>query len=179
MCVASSIDRSRGHEMIASAGSTAPVAIKAPRIPSASTSTLPAIEPMPTPAKTIASSAPNARPMTLLGMIRCSIENPDTSSTAFPSPGRPSRISAANGCGIAASSAIGAPHITSASPYGAAIRRRPTSVSDTIAPAMPPTPNAELSQPTPASPMSSSSIDATTISTLSAPRTAVCTPKSP
>ena len=176
--VIASIESSRGHDAIARTGSIEPTAINAPRVPSHPTSTDAITDPAPTVAKTIASSAPNARPMTLLGMSRCSNVNPETSRIAFPSPGIPSRSSAVKGCGIAASSAIGAPHKISPRAYGPASRRRPMSDSEATAPAIPPTPKAELSQPTPASPMASSSIDATTMSTLSAPRTVVCAPNS-
>ena len=65
-------------------------------------------------------------------------------------------------------------------PMNAGLRRRiPASDRAAIDPISAPTPIAEFSQPTPASPMSRSSNAITTMSTVSAPATSVCAEKRP
>ena len=169
----------RAHARSAATGRIAPVATSAPWMPNAAMSTGARTPPRAGPALATLSTTPRTATREALGAMRWMSVNPATSSTALLRPTAAMHAMATAGSTTMPMTAIGTPQPARATANGEPSRRRPVSEMAAIAPASPPRPTAALSVPTPGSPIPSSSMAATTMSTLSSPRTNVWRPRQP
>ena len=134
--------------------------------------------PVATPIPIMPSNNPNTGTRSDDGIPRCIIVKPETSRSALLTPVTSSPAMASGTSGHAPMTAMGRPQKASATAKAAASRGIRVSPTAPIAPMRLPRPTAALSSPTPLSPSPSSSIEATTMSVVSMPRTNTWPPKS-
>ena len=134
--------------------------------------------PVATPIPIMPSNKPKTGIRSDDGIPRCIIVKPETSRSALLTPVTSSPAMASGTSGHAPMTAMGRPQKASATAKAAASRGIRVSPTAPIAPMRLPRPTAALSSPTPLSPSPSSSIEATTMSVVSMPRTNTWPPKS-
>ena len=122
---------------------------------------------------------PNTATRSSFRTPRCNSVKPEMSRIAFATPVTNSAPSATAGATQTPMSISGSPQHARAMMHTFPRSPPPRSRRAAPAPTSPPSPIAAFRKPTPVSPMSRSSIDATTINVMSRPRTKICATKSP